>query len=426
MQAAWDGHPTGCGGTAASSKVEWYIDRTGHSTHCMPNEAVLFRTSRPRELSRRAELWLRVDWNSLILRTVAVAAQAATIWITWPLWQVRHYSPHQLLPQIPNLPALPLPQVDVALWLLGSLVLVLVVPRWGVLLHGVVLVWAILLDQIRMQPECISLWVLMLGSLNSPGCKLLARSHLIALWFFAGFHKLVSPGYYESAVPFMLGRPPGASVATSDVLCGALAAVFEMALAVLAIVPKTRRQCAALAAPFHLFVVCWLAFRLQWNYSICPWNAAIAVDGFTLIWPWRTALLADWREVSRPIKTAVAFILFSPLLFYVALLDPFLCYCVYAENAPLAYTVKFPSEKPPSSPTGEPLSVPDARIFEISTLLPGLEVAIPPEHRLFCAYFELTSQPGETLVIEDRRLLARILGFDHRQIVKQPDTTVVP
>jgi hypothetical protein len=407
----------------------------------MPSET-LIAAERPGERSRRAAPFVRADWNSLILRTAAVAAQAATIWITWPLWQVRHYSPHQLIPETPNLPALPLPQFGVAPWLLGSLVLVLFVPRWGVLVHGVALIWAILLDQIRMQPECVSLWLLMLGSLNAPACKLLARSHLIALWFFAGFHKLISPGFYESVVPFMLGRTSGSTVAAGDIVMGVFGALFEIALAVLAFMPETRRLCALLAAPFHVFVLCWLAFQLEWNYSICPWNAAIAVAGFTLIWPWRTTLLADWRAASRPIKAAVAFVLFSPLLFYVALLDPFLSYCVYAENAPLAYIVKRPNEMPPPGPPGAtprdqksndrdsegagPLLLPGARVEEISTLLPGIQVAIPTEHRLFSAYFELTSQPGDTLIIEDRRLWARIMGFDRRQITKPAESKAAP
>ena len=379
----------------------------------MSTEALLFR-SRSKELSQRADLWQRVDWSSFILRTAAVAAQAATIWITWPLWQVRHYSPDQLVPQTPNLPALPLPQMDVAPWLLGTLVLVLFVPRWGVLLHGIALVWAILLDQIRMQPECISLWVLMLGSLNSPGCKLLARSHLIALWFFAGFHKLISPEYYAAVVPFMMGRAPGTTLAASDVLWGAFGALFEMALAVLAVVPRTRRACAVLAVPFHLAVFCWLTFRLQWNYSVCPWNAAVAVAGLTLIWPWRTTLLADWREASRPVKVAVAAVLFSPLLFYVALLDPFLSYCVYTESAPHAW-----------------IELPSGERFDISSLFVNeenptraLNVAIPPEHRLFEAYFQQVGEPGEKLIIEDRRWWARVMGFDHREIIKQRDTVV--
>ncbi|HEV3418615.1 MAG TPA: hypothetical protein VG056_17465 [Pirellulales bacterium] len=341
-------------------------------------------------------------WNALVLRFSAVVAQAGTIWITWPLWTARHYDPAQVSPVSPMLPAFPLPQFDVFPWLLGSLVLVLFAPRWGVVLHGAMLFWAILLDQIRMQPECISLWVLMLGSLNSPGLKLLARSHLIALWFFAGFHKLISPGYYEAVVPFMAGRSPGDSPVALQVL-GGMAALFEIALAVLAIFPRTRRLCAVVAAPFHLAVSWWLAFHLHWNESVCPWNAAIAVAGFTLIWPWRSSFREDWRDVSRPARVAVAFVLFSPLLFYVGLFDPFMSYCIYSSNVPEAWIV-----------------VPGGESIPISSLLgPELNVAIPPEHRLFEAYFEQVGQPGDKLIIEDPRWWARFRGYDHREIVKR-------
>src|SRR6267154_4001668 len=85
-------------------------------------------------------------WNALILRGSAVAAQALTIVITWPLWLARTYDPALAAQPQPMLPALPLPQFDVGPWLLASLVVVLLAPRWGVLLHGLLLVWAILLD----------------------------------------------------------------------------------------------------------------------------------------------------------------------------------------------------------------------------------------------------------------------------------------
>src|SRR5207302_2035594 len=89
-------------------------------------------------------------WNAFILRGSAVAAQAVTIFITWPLWLARTYDSALAAQQQPMLPALPLPQFDVGPWLLASLVVVLLAPRWGVLLHGLLLIWAILLDQMRM------------------------------------------------------------------------------------------------------------------------------------------------------------------------------------------------------------------------------------------------------------------------------------
>ncbi len=56
----------------------------------------------------------------------------------------------------------------------------------------------------------------------------------------------------------------------------------------------------------------------------------------------------------------------------------------------------------------------------------ALNVAIPPEHRLFEAYFNQVAEPGEKLIIEDPRWWARFQGFDHREIVKLAKITVVP
>jgi hypothetical protein len=347
-------------------------------------------------------------WNALVLRASAVAAQAVTIVITWPLWLARSYDPALAAQQQPMLPALPLPQFDVGLWLLASLVVVLLAPRWGVLLHGLLLVWAILLDQMRMQPECISLLVLMAGTLSSPSLKLLARSHLIALWFFAGFHKLVSPGYYESVIPFLTGNTVG-TVPLGDQIVGVAAAVLEIVLAVFAIVPRTRRLCAVVGVPFHLAIVWRLAVQMHWNESVCPWNAALAVASVTLFWPWRTTLREEWRAASKLVRTAVAVVLVSPLLFYVGLLDPFLAYCVYTQNTPDAW-----------------IYVPNGSLRCITSIISDsdLNVPIPPEHRLLEAYFEQVGQPGAVLIIDDPRWCARYWGYDHRQIVKPPALTV--
>ena len=84
----------------------------------------------------------------LLFRWLVVGAQAVTLGLTWPLWQ------HRTMP--PMLPAVDIPSPDMGWPLLGSLVLVLAAPRWGVALHGILLLAAILMDQMRLQPEFIS------------------------------------------------------------------------------------------------------------------------------------------------------------------------------------------------------------------------------------------------------------------------------
>ncbi len=322
--------------------------------------------------------------------------------LTWPLWSVRHFNPNQTPMQNPMLPAFDLPQMEVGWLLLGTLALVLVMPRWGVAFHAIALVWAILLDQWRMQPQFVSIVVLMAGTLDSPGLRLIARSHLISLWFFSGFHKLISPQYYEGVVPFFSGYAKWALPMGFQIV-GAIAPPFEIALAVLAIIPRTRQICAWLAAPFHLGILLWLALKLHWNESVCPWNAALIVAAFALIFPWRTALRADLKPLWRPVKAAVWFMLLSPLLFYVGLLDPFLAYCVYTNNTPEALVVKADGRQNWIN------ALPDDR----------LKVAIPPEHRLFEAYFNQIAEPGDKLIIEDTRWFARLFGWDRREIMKK-------
>ena len=122
-----------------------------------------------------------------LFRCLLVAAQGATIVVTWPLWQVR-FSP-------PMLPVLGGPQWNFGLLLLASLGYVLWRPRLGLLAHTCLLIVAAAQDQMRLQPEFISLTILLWGTLPSRGAQLTARVHLIALWFFAGLHKLTSPGF---------------------------------------------------------------------------------------------------------------------------------------------------------------------------------------------------------------------------------------
>ena len=214
---------------------------------------------------------------------------------------------------------------------------------------------------------------------------------------------MVSPGYYEGAVAFMTLHRQDAPLAIEWKVLGGLAALYEMALGIMAFVPRTRRLCALLAAPFHVGLALWLYYRLQWNEAVCPWNLALAVAAFTLIWPWRTAPRDDWRRAAGWLRGAVALILFSPLLFYIGAIDPFLAYCVYSNNTPKAWIV-IPGD--------------DTEHFINSVFDGRLHVAIPPEHRLFEAYFEQVANPGDKLYITDSRWWADVCGYANRVIEK--------
>jgi hypothetical protein len=62
--------------------------------------------------------------------------------------------------------------------LLVSLALVLVRATGGTVLHSALLVYAMLIDQTRIQPEIVSLAVLLWGTFPSPDAKLVGRTHL--------------------------------------------------------------------------------------------------------------------------------------------------------------------------------------------------------------------------------------------------------
>jgi hypothetical protein len=262
-----------------------------------------------------------------------------------------------------------------------------------------------------MQPECVSFALLMVGSLPSPGAKLIGRSHLIALWFFAGIHKLFSAGYYAGVMRFLLlplsQSLPLPTVHLSAVVyytIGIPCVMFEISLGVLAAVPRTRRIAAVLGAAMHVTLFLWLSLVLHWNSAVWSWNVALIVAGFALLWNWRTTWLADWRSVGPAARAAALFLLLSPIGYYFGLIDGFLAHCVYANNVPEAWII-VPDTEPGLS-----------QIF-VSDLDSQINVSVPPAPRLFEQYFQIVGQPGDKLVIYDPRWPAIWSGHEHREIV---------
>ena len=258
-----------------------------------------------------------------------------------------------------------------------------------------------LLDQTRMQPWCISFALLMVGSLESPGAKLVGRAHLVATWFYAGLHKLLSPGYFHKVVPFLLAGLYDKADPTMFALLGGAAAAVEVTVAILAIVPRTRRWAAGLACAMHLTIALWLALRLGWNADVWPWNIVLALAALLLIWPWRTTLREDWRSCSRVARAAVLLIMISPIGFYFGLVDGLLAHCVYSANTPEAKIV-----------------LPDGAEVNIDAVATSTNAPMPPAIRLYEEYFRQVGEPGELLVINDPRWWARVRGTEHREIYK--------
>jgi hypothetical protein len=325
-----------------------------------------------------------------VFRWLVVVTQAATIWITWPLWQVR-LSP-------PLLPAVNVPQIDFGILLLGSLALILIHGKTGIVAHTVLLGGAMLADQMRLQPEFISQAILLWGTLPSRPARAACRAHLVALWFFAGLNKLLSPLYFSGdarwlVVSFFPHAPEGVSTAI-----GAAIALAEIGLAVCAVVPRTRPVAVGLAYAVHLGIVVTLAFGLHWDAAVWPWNLALAVAGYALIGSWKGQVGAELRQLPIATRGAVALILLLPCGYYLGLVDTYLCHILYSSHAPLAW-----------------VRMADGRRALVDTR-PQLRVPVPQIDRLYTGYFAATGNPGDELEIVDPRLWYCWRGADRRVI----------
>lgn len=244
---------------------------------------------------------------------LVVICQAITVLVTWRLWQI-HRNP-------PMLPALPLPELNLGVIILVSLAAICVRPVAGLILHTIVIVYSILIDQSRLQPEIVSMVILMWGSLRSPSLKLIAQSHLISLWFFAGLNKILSTGYLNS---LSLAHPRSTSRA-------ALLPLVELTLGILAVFPRSRTFAAALAFSMHVTIFA-LVLRGRFDSPILLWNMALAFAGFALISSWSRSLFSNLKEVNLAAAAVALFVLISPIGFYFGLFDAYLSHHLYSKK----------------------------------------------------------------------------------------------
>ncbi len=304
---------------------------------------------------------------------VLVAASASTLLLTWPLWQSRA--------QPPVLPAWALlAHVDFGATLLVTLALTAWRPRIGACTHAALLALACVGDQCRLQPQQGSLAILLVGVTTAPA---LARAHLIALWCFAGAHKLLSTGYRARGGEWLLGTlgiDASAGIASA---IGIAAAVLEVALAVAVVVPRTRRVAAWCGAGAHTAIAVFLIAVAERNPAVWAWNGALAAASVALFLPWRDAPIAAFRRLSIATRAAVLVVLVSPVGFYLGLVDAFLAHCLYADNTPRAMWIDR-----------------DGGIRRVDEL-PSLRVYLPPEPRLFHAWFDAHARPGDRMVVID-------------------------
>jgi hypothetical protein len=319
----------------------------------------------------------------LLFRWLVVGCQAATILITWPLWQA-----HQLPPM---LPLLPLPSFDMGVLLLLSLALIVLKPSAGVAAHTFIVVYAISVDQMRWQPEIVSLALLLVGTLPNSNAIAIGRAHLVALWLFAGFNKFISPGFMNGTAQWMMAglvhNPPAwlRTVAPYIISCG------EMGTGILAIIPRTRKLAAIMAFGIHIGIFLDLSsIGHNWNQSVWPWNIALAFAGLVFIAPWKESLFATVKLCRPLIALVVIYLLISPIGWFVGLSDAYMTYHLYSSDVPRC-----------SSPA-----------FSSGATWNRFNVPMPPEHRICEQWFQLVCHAGEKLTINDSRWWFRIQGQD--------------
>lgn len=335
---------------------------------------------------------------------LAVIAQILTIWITWPLWQVRA-----------NPPALP--RWDVLDWplpfgwlMIGSAVLVGVLShrrwwspvrlsspqgvdrvrdddvihtemttRWrlsGLWIHLGVYLLACGVDQMRTQPQLAALWVLMLA-VSSSQFQFIGRWFLISMWLWAGVHKLGSSEWLGPTSYQLLERSPLDPDRWHEWFAYG-AAWGEIGVALIALLrPRWAAiGCVALHGGIILFLSPW---GIGWNYSVIPWNVASGIIGGWLFLQSHPLYLRLWVE-----RWVVVVLLIYPVGFYFSWVDHGIGFVLYSENIPKGLV---------TSSSG---------VREIVGW-GALNVPFPNERRLLRQHFERTAAAGDKLHLFDPR-----------------------
>jgi hypothetical protein len=361
-----------------------------------------------------------------MLRAALATCQALAIGVTWQLWQVRTAAG-----EAPNLPIIETPwvdalQIDFGWLLMASLVLTVFRPTVGVAAHGTLLALAIAFDQMRIQPEFVSVAILLIGTLPARGTRQLARCHLISLWIWAGIHKLFSSGYWLDTGPRMwTDTIGGLSRETALGLAGG-AAVFELTLGLLAAWPGTRRFVPWLAAVLHAGILLSLLVQ-KWNPAVWPWNIAViiaAADLFRQDKQPKPPVILESPWLKRSWAVACAVLLLHPGFYYLGLADAYVSWCVYSSNTPSATLYEpelvlpleaaiFSGQKPDRATLDQVLESAEGEDLQFRYYA-SINVPFSPAPRLFAQYFRRRGQPGQLLVIHDPRPAA---AWRHRQQV---------
>jgi hypothetical protein len=324
------------------------------------------------------------SWNYAFL-VICVAAQFATLMLSWPAWQVRSDPPN--LPWIASTPQFPF-----GVLLAISLGLVLVSPkRMGLLIHFAALAVAMGSDQFRCQPQVISIAIMTAACVWKP-MRLVAVWYLVSMWGWAGIHKLASPDWLGYGSYWLLTR---LQLDATQLYFGfgLFVGISEILLAVVAWLKP--RWAAIGCVGLHLGIAISM-IAIDWNHSVLPWNICTAVVGAWLLWIVGPATGKSAEPLKQttsrflPLpkssigKLAVVLLLIVPAGFYWGLVRHSFAFSLYSDNLPLA-------------------SITQQDGFKRVESWDEIGFPLPHEQKAYRDYFLLTSSPGEKLHVNEPR-----------------------
>jgi uncharacterized membrane protein YphA (DoxX/SURF4 family) len=278
-----------------------------------------------------------------------------------------------------------LPQFDMGLLVLATLALTLVRPKVGVLAHMTALAVAFAQDQTRLQPEFVSLALILLGTTTIPHSGVLVRAHLVSLWFWSGLNKALSLDFMSESAQFIYGGLPLRIEALRPYF-GWLVIASEMLAAIFIVLPKLRRIGVALAVGVHLMILLVLLNR-RWNVSVWPWNVAVPLAAIAFFW--HSSSFAAPGANRAIAATFAGLILVLPAGFYAGFVDAYLAHNLYTSNTAWAVAVCGHNRPCSSGAFGQTWN--------------QFRVPLPPEPRIYRAYFDQLCGRGDRLVIHPRQ-----------------------
>ena len=316
---------------------------------------------------------------------IGILAQLITVWMTWPVWQVRETG------MFPNLPLFDAPSIDFGWAMFLSTILVLAFPKPAIWINLAILLVATSFDQMRAQPQYLANWLLMFAAITPTGPQII-RLFLATLWFWAGLHKFLSPDWHTYASWNLISQC-GFEPEPLQKLFVYGVAISEMGLGVIAFF---KPRWTVVACPMlHVGIVIFLSPLLRnWNFSVIPWNLATAIVGSWIFW--EVAKDASARTGAK-VKTweygLLTVFLIVPAGFFVSWFDHGYAHVLYSAHIPRGIVTTLDGEHYEINGWGE------------------LRVPFPNERRTLKQYFGAVAEFGEKLHIHDPRELLDDLYF---------------